>query len=402
MNSRPKKHESKPDGIEAPGVPIQVVFMIDNLGRAGTEQWLLRLISNFDRTKVAPHLVLLDGTSAASMALEPKDVPVLRLGVRSFASFKALSAAKTFVSYLKKNRIRVVQLHFTNSTYFGAPLAWWAGVKKIIATCRNLGYWLTPAHRIASRLTSRFISDIIANSRESRQAASKIYHRPSDEVFVFANGIDVSRFQDISPIRLSKPAGEPWRIGIVANLRPVKDIPTFVHAAAEVLKTTPNVEFLIAGDGPDRTSLQSLVDSLHLAEKVHFLGAIEDIPHLLRSLDLAVLCSKSEGFSNALLEYLAANLPVIATNVGGNLDVIEHERTGLLFPPEDCLQLSQLMTRLLSDRQLSATLAECGRASVSALFTVEQETNSYSNFFILPPGRVHLHSRLLTAFGLQL
>ncbi|MFL5341016.1 MAG: glycosyltransferase, partial [Gemmataceae bacterium] len=132
--------------------PVRVCFLIDRLSRAGTETQLLALIREFDRRRVQPFLVLLDGEDEASQALEPADCPVLRLGVQSFASGRAVAAASRFVGFLKRHRIDVLQAYFLDSIYFGVPLAKLAGVQHVLRVRNNLGYWLTAKHRLLNRI----------------------------------------------------------------------------------------------------------------------------------------------------------------------------------------------------------------------------------------------------------
>src|SRR5262249_35963147 len=140
---------------------------------------------------------------------------------------------------------------------------------------------------------------------------------------------------------------ETRRIGITANLRPVKDVDVFIRAAAQLTASHPDVTFHIAGEGELRPELEKLVVDLGLLSRVFLPGTIEDMPGFLRDLDVAVLCSRSEGMSNAILEYMAAGKAIVATAVGGNVQLLEHERHGLLVPPGDPHALAEAMRRLM-------------------------------------------------------
>ena len=327
--------------------PVRVAFLIDNLVLAGTETWLLGLIRGLDRAEFSPHLCLLDGGSEASRCLEPVDVPLLRLGLRRISNPRDyLRAARQFVRYLRGHQIQVVQLHFPDSTFFGAPLAKLAGARKVIATSRNAGHDLTPRECKKGRFAHRFVDLTIANSRASKQAVVDAFGLDPSTVEILPNGIDLRRFSMVPPLRAKKAAGEVWRIGIVANLRPVKDIATFVRAAGLIRKHMPDTRFFVAGEGSERGNLEALINELDLDGHVELLGKLEDVPSFLGSLDVAVLSSQSEGCSNALLEYMAAGRAIVASSIPANLELID-DTCGLTYPVGDAAGLANGVLQLL-------------------------------------------------------
>ncbi len=335
--------------------PIRACYLIDGLAIGGTEKQLLALISNLDRRRVQPYLCLLDGSSQSSRALEPRDCPVLRLEIRSLATFHAARQAWRFVRWLRKSQIDLVQLHFPDSTYFGAPLARLAGVQ-CIRTRRNTGYWLTRRHRWLGRIVSRLVDGTIANSESCRQAVIEQEGARPESVHVIPNGIDLDRFH---PRDRSSPSNSVARkrVGIVANLRPVKNLDLFLRAAAILKERYSDLTFCIAGDGELRPHLEEITRQLGLDECVHFAGRVDDIPSLLNTFDVAVLTSDSEGFSNALLEYMAAGLPIVATDIDGTREVIEHGVNGLLVPPDNADSLAHAIENLLVDPTIASRLA---------------------------------------------
>lgn len=341
--------------------PIRVCYLIDNLAVGGTETHLLGLIQQLDRASVQPYLCLLDGTGHTSRSFEPNNCPVMRLGVRSLYRPAAVVAATKFVSFLRREKIDVVQLYFPDSTYFGAPLARLAGVRAVIRTRRNLGYWMTRRHRLAGRVITRLVHATIVNSQACKAAVIKDEGAPPDSVVVIPNGIDLSRFQHIPPYTPDSTSSHR-RIGIVANLRPIKNIDVFIRAAAIVVADYPDAHFLIAGEGPCRDSLTTLIHELGLKNHVQLLGQVVDIPSFLGSLDVAVLCSESEGLSNALLEYMAAGRPLVATAVGGNCDLIEDGVRGLLVQPNAPRLLAAKIREFCDAPGWSAAMAHQARA----------------------------------------
>jgi glycosyltransferase involved in cell wall biosynthesis len=171
------------------------------------------------------------------------------------------------------------------------------------------------------------------------------------------------------------------RIGITANLRPVKDLDVFIRAAGELAARHPHVSFHIAGEGELRPVLEKLIADLRLTDRIFLPGTIDDVPGFLSELDIAVLCSKSEGMSNAILEYMAAGKAIVATAVGGNVQLLEHERTGLLVPAGDPHALAEAIRRLLDDPALAIRLAQAARQRVEDRYSREAMVRRFEDFY---------------------
>ncbi|WP_197529071.1 glycosyltransferase [Aeoliella mucimassa] len=317
--------------------------MIDRLSRAGTESQLLLTIKQLDRSKFEPYLCLLDGNDDESQALLPDNCPTWCLGIRRLVSPRAIQQGWKFWNLLRQHRIGVVQTFFPDSTRFAAPLAKAAGVRQVVGSRRNIGHWMTARDkRIARFYNQWFIDKIVANCEAARQAVIEQENAKPDQVVVVHNAIDLERFKDIAPWT-PKPAGVPRKVGMVGNLRPVKGPDLFIHAAALVLHEIPDTTFEIAGGG-DQAPYQRIIDSLGISDQVKLLGSVDDIPSFLATLDVAVLPSRAEGCSNALLEYMAAGRPIVATDVGGNSIALGH------LAPQTCItseNVNGIATRIL-------------------------------------------------------
>jgi L-malate glycosyltransferase len=358
--------------------PVRVCFLIDRLSRAGTETQLLALIRAFDRSRVEPSLVLLDGEDELSRSLEPAECPVLRLGVKSFASRKAISAARILAGFLRRHQIDLLQAYFLDSIYFGVPVAKLAGVRRIIRVRNNLGYWVTWKHRLLNGLYSKLIDHTLTNSDQGRAAliADGVNAR---QIAVLENGVDVERFADAPPPSASRPMA---RIGAVANLRPIKSLDLLVRAAAEIVKRRPQVRFEVAGEGQQRAELERLITELSLGEHFRLIGPVHDVPGFLASLDIAVLCSRSEGMSNALLEYMAAGRAIVATRVGAAEKLIRDEREGLLILPNDVAALANAIERLLGDAAFARLLGTQARQRVVESFSRNSMCRRFEDWYL--------------------
>jgi glycosyltransferase involved in cell wall biosynthesis len=354
--------------------------MIDELTAAGTETQILALISHLDRARVLPFLCLLRGEDERSRRLEPLDCPVLRLGIRSFRQPATFAAAWRLARFLRRQRIDVLQVYFPESTYFGVPVAWLAGVPHILRTRNNLGYWMTPWHRRLGRLCDRFASGLVANSQASRQAVVADESLSPSRVVVLENGVDLDRFSRSGPLA-ARPEASPRRIGVTANFRAVKGLDIFLRAAALVAARQANVCFALAGEGPLRSALSQQARELGLEGRLTMLGSVPDVPAFLAGLDVAVLPSYSEGLSNALLEYMAASKAIVATAVGGNVEVVEDGRHALLVPPGDPGRLAAAIDRLLADPVLATGLGLAARRRAEERYSREGMVRRFEAFY---------------------
>jgi glycosyltransferase involved in cell wall biosynthesis len=310
---------------------LGICFLIDRLNCAGTETQLLALIRNLDRSRFAPHLCLLDGLDESSRSLEPPDCPVLRLGVKSLRRANALAPAWKLLSYLKGQRIQILQTYFPDSTIFGVLLGRLARVPHLLQTRNGMETWPTRLHRRLGSWCNRLVTCTLANCDACRQAAIVQEGLSADSIVVLENGVDLERFAGIRVH--AAPERSPCRVGAVANLRAVKRVDLLVRAAAELHRLCRDVSFAVAGEGPLRMNLQSMIQELGMADCFHLRGQVADIPSFLESLDVAVLCSEAEGMSNALLEYMAAGRAIVASKVDGNAHLIRDGMNGLLVPP---------------------------------------------------------------------
>ena len=199
---------------------------------------------------------------------------------------------------------------------------------------------------------------------------------PRELVRVIHNGIEPGE----------SPAPAPWgavtpRAITVARLDPVKDQQTLLRAARTVADRIPDVRIEIVGDGPERGALERLSRELQLQECLRFLGYREDVPSLLRRPQIFILSSISEGISLGLLEAMAAGLPVVATDVGGNREVVVDEVTGLLVPPRSPAALADAVLSLLLDPGRARALGIAGRARLEREFDLGRTVSRYGSLY---------------------
>jgi glycosyltransferase involved in cell wall biosynthesis len=333
---------------------IKIAYIIDTIESptAGTEKQLLMLIKHLDRSKFQPYLCVL--RTSEWLKNEFDLCPMFVANILSFKSFKGLWAIRTLSQFLENNAINIVQTHFRDASIAGIVAARLALIPCVIGTRRNQGYWMTAVDRLIQKYLDRWVTCYIANSQNTKQWQIETEKISEDRIHVIHNGFDLSKFDKIPKDtrgQIRKALDIPYDalvVTIVANLRGVKDHKLFLKAAQRVYASQPASHFILVGNGPEQATLQSISSDLGIDRVVYFLGMRHDIPEILGASDIGVLSSKSESFSNAVVEYMAAGLPVVATDVGGVREAIEDGVTGYVVPAGDWKQLAKQILEVMS------------------------------------------------------
>lgn len=340
---------------------IAILYVIDSLPRGGgTESQLAGLIERLDRREFRPHLCTLRPTADP---LRPRDCPELAFDVPRLGHPRAVVAWFRLGAYLRRQRIDIVQSYFQDATIFGATAAYRARVPVRLGALRDLGFWRTPRQEVALRRVYRMMTGFVANSVAVRDHFCQRDGLPESSVAVIPNGTDVAA------LSFREHTEAPLAIGIVGNLnREVKRTDLFIEAAGRVARNHPEVSWHVIGDGALRPRYETRAAELGLRERMVFAGRITDVPAYLERLAIGVICSDSEGFSNAVLEYMLRGCTVVATDVGGNREAIRHGETGLLVPPGDAAALAAALARLIAEPQLRLALARRARDEAAARY----------------------------------
>lgn len=354
--------------------PVKILYVIDTLHRGGTELQLSGLLRRLDRGRFEASLVTLRGFDPD---LVPAGCEHWHLGVGALLHPRGLAKLASLTALLARRRFSIVQTFFQDSTLLGGLAARLAGTPVRLASFRDLGFWRTRRQTATMRLIYRTMTGYIANSAAARDHFCAHDRIDPARVVVIPNGLDAGRFA------WTPPRAAPRVVGIVGNLnRQVKRIDLFVAAAGLLRDAFPEVRWEIVGDGGQRDSLVALARRLGVEERITFLGRIAEVPQVIAGWDVGVLCSDSEGFSNALLEYMLAGCAVVATAVGGNREAVDHERTGLLVPAGDARALAAAVGRLLADGALTAALAAAARKEVVARYDWDVCVAAHQEFYL--------------------
>lgn len=349
---------------DRPQRPIRVLYCIDRLVRGGTELQLVELIRRLDRDRFEPALLTLRPFAAEEFDLDCRH---LAWEVPRLFSPGGLRAGARLVRWLRDGRIDVVQTFFQDSTLFGGAAARLAGVPVRLASFRDMGFWRTPATERLLRFMYRRMTGYIANANVVREGFAAGFGIDPDRCEVVYNGVDIEALPWIDH---AEPTTD---IAIVGNLnRRVKRTDLFLRAAGLVARRHPEVTWHVLGDGELRGELEGLARQVGLGERVRFAGRVADVSRRLESCQAAVICSDSEGLSNALLEYLCKGCAAVATDVGGNPELVRHGQTGLLVPPDDPESLAEALFRLIEDVDLRRSLSQQARRFALENFSWER------------------------------
>ena len=353
--------------------PVKVLYCIDNLLRGGTELQLIGLIERLDPKEYTPYLLTI---RPSDPALTPSNCQHLAWQVPKLFSLSGLVALFKLLKFLRKERISIVQTFFQDSTLFAGTAAYLARTPVRIACFRDLGFWHSKKQAIILKKIYQGMTGFICNADIVLKHFSKQFSIEPEKMQVLRNGIEVDALPYVDHNHSHS------NIGIVGNMtRQVKRTDLFIKAAAIVNQHYPDITWHIIGDGHMRADLEQLAKKLGVLDKLHFAGRVNNVAGYLEKLDIGIICSDSEGLSNALLEYMFKGVAAIATDVGGNPELIEHERTGLLVPPDDAKALSNAIVRLINDSNFKNKLAINARQKANQEYSWEKCITAHHVFY---------------------
>jgi glycosyltransferase involved in cell wall biosynthesis len=358
------------------GRPARIVFWAGSFERAGTQRFLVELLKRMDRRRFDPTVFSLRSRGELLSEIKRQGIPVYEFGtgrgILSAETWRGLSGA---TAQLRRDRVDILSCVLGITTLFGPVVGRLAGVPVVVNNQRNLAYrrmgrFEEAFYRFVNR---RLVDAVLVNSESARRELLTRFAVPSAKVVRTGVGIDLAPFADAprdeslaSELGLSGHAV----VGIVGKLSAVKGHQHFLAAAALIARSHDAVRFLIVGDGPRRIELEQQAAELGIAEATRFVGAREDVPALLKLMDVFVLSSLSEGAPNAIMEAMAAGVPVVATRVGGVPELVADGSTGILVEPRDPVALADAIADLLDDRTRAILMGRSGQSVARERFDI--------------------------------
>jgi len=397
------KDESWMAATEAGGNPLagsgakfptlKIAYVLPNIEAGGTEQHVLTLCRLLDRSRFSPSLVTTAGGGALFEAFSAL-VPVKVMGDpargKRFRStpWEHTRAVASLVRILRKGRPDILHAYLPAANVIGPLAARLAGVPRVIVSKRSLADYKErfPLLRHTESFGNRLADVILVNSDAVRRDVERTERHRGGKFRKIYNGVG-----PIEPWAPDEAMAFRRREGIrvdalvalcVSNFYPYKGHEELVEAAARVVPAFPDVIFLLAGrDSGTMEAMRARVRERGLEGTFRFLGSRTDVPDLLRASDLFVHPSREEGFSNAILEAMAAGLPVVACDVGGNPEAVFDGETGRLVPSRNAAAFASAVSELLADPEKRKVMGEAGRLRATERFSLDRMVGEMESLY---------------------
>ncbi|MBS1816590.1 MAG: glycosyltransferase [Acidobacteria bacterium] len=381
--------------------PIPVLFVIGSLEIGGAEKQLVEIAVGLDRSRFAPVVCSLAAGGPLATVLGRHGIPVVSAGFEGVSRVgvaRALVAVPTslwrFFGMLRRARPVVLHAMLFHAYVLGAIAATLAQVPVVVTSRRSLAHFKKGRlhYRALELITNRLTDCIVANSEAVRQDTLASEGLRPDDVLVIHNGIEAGRYHGERDTGVREQLGaegdSPVAV-VLANLIHYKGHRYFFEAWSAVLRSHPRAVAWLVGDGPLRSAFEAELGARGLSSSVRVLGTRTDVPRLLASADVLVHPSLEEGFSNALLEGMAAGLPVVATDVGGNPEAVLDGKTGYLVPARDAAALAHAIGQVFSRPDLGRSMGEAGRRRVMQEFQLGTMIRRYEDLYLRLLGERH-------------
>ena len=372
--------------------PIRVGFVLHLMQVAGAEVLVAETIKRLGR-RIDPVVLCLDGVGQLGQVLQSEGIPVITFGRRPGLD---VAVAHRMAAEIRTRQVEVLHAH-QYTPFFYAALAKLLLKRKphLIFTEHGRHYpdAVSWKRRMVNRwLLGRCADEINGVCRFSADSLRRIDGFGSKRIDVVPNGIDLSAYatesREAARRQLSLRTDRRY-IACIARFHPVKDHDMLLRAVARVVDRAPDVELLLAGDGPLRSTLEQQASALGIRDKVHFLGVRRDVPTILSAADIFTLTSVSEAASLTLLEAMASGLPVVVTAVGGNPEIVDDDVHGYLVPRGDHDATARAFLELLQDPARATRMGDAGRQRVFDQFQLNQTIETYGGMYAAAAGRPH-------------
>lgn len=358
-----------------------ILFLSTSSGPGGAERVVCNLASSLDQRQFRPIV----GLFRPGWLQEQSQ----RLGVRTcvfpcqgVSQFRWICG---LLSFLKQERVDVIHTHEFDANVLGAFAAFVARIPCVSTIHGKHYYWAKARRRIAYRMVSHYAT-LVAVSHDLKQFIGKKVGVREERIHVVYNGVNrIPLYSRDDVLACKVELGIPMHdkiVGVVGSLYPVKGHSFLLDAVPSILNRLPNTTFVFVGQGELDRELKAQAQKLGVASKVIFLGLREDVHRLLGMIDVFVQPSLSEGLSMAILEAMMAAKPIVATNVGGNRELVIHGQTGFLCESKDSISIGQNLVTLLDDSGLAKSMGDAGRERAVRMFSLETMMESYTSIYV--------------------
>ena len=367
---------------------IKIVLLADCLETlaGGAEKQILELVKRLDKERFSVSAVSLECQGKASGELiREAGGNLFVFPVKRIYGLSGFIQGMKFFCFLRREKIDILQTYHFSSDIWGAFWGRLAGVPFIVSNRRDMGFWRKPYHAFLYRLINPFVNKIVVVANAVKQMVMATEGVSPEKIRVIYNGIESpSVSYQLSAVSEKEKLGikeDEIVIMHVASLKPIKGHTFLFRALSEVVKKFPQVKLVLVGKDELKGKLQKEVEDLGIKKHVLFLGKRSDALSLLMCADICVLPSLSEGMSNAILEYMAAGKPVVATRVGGNPELIHDGHNGFLVEKEDAKSLEAALLFLIENEGKRRLMGENGRRIAEQKFSMQAMVKEYEALF---------------------
>ncbi|HEX9255014.1 MAG TPA: glycosyltransferase family 4 protein [Candidatus Angelobacter sp.] len=360
---------------------VKVLQLISSGGYYGAENMLLNLCASQEQSGCQNSLLIFYNVHVPNVEFyeraRRRGVSVRMVHCNGRADWRAV---RQIEEYIHEDGVELVHTHGYKADLYGY-LAAWRCHKPVVATCHN---WVggTAALGIYNHLDRMVLKKFSALAAVSDAVAHRLlaFGVPTEKIKTIANGIDVTAFERAQPLPLLRAEGSTV-VGVVARLDMQKGFEYLLRAACELCKMFSDLKIVIAGEGPDRSKIEDIIQQYGLQSSVVLAGQQSNMPAVYAAMDIFVLPSLNEGLPMTVLEAMAASKPVIATRVGAIPSVIKNGENGLLVNAKDSEGLQNAISILLSDPERRRRMGDQAYAWVSQNYTSEAMALKYRQMY---------------------
>lgn len=358
--------------------PVHIAYFIDQLCETGgAERMLLNTIRLLPKDRFRCSLVTFKLNPTLAL-FQDLPCPHFVYPLRNTYDWNAFRNSSRIRDFLSREKVQIAHTFHETADLWGGLVSKVGCDRILVSSRRDMGILRSLKHKVGYRLMNRMVDLVLAVSEEVRRFCVRTDGVPPHKAATLYNGLELTKIDagNSAPnVRrtLSVAASVPV-IATVGHIRYVKGIDVLLKTAAILVQQIPNAVFLVVGRNSDPEYLQCIdreIDKLGISSSVHFWGASEDVPSILRQCDIFFLPSRSEGFSNALIEAMACSLPCVATNVGGNAEAVSHNQSGYIVDSEDAAGAADRIMALLKDPHSARRMGVEGRKIVESKFTAD-------------------------------
>ncbi|MBI5574564.1 MAG: glycosyltransferase [Elusimicrobia bacterium] len=339
----------------------KIFHLITSLNIGGTEKFLLTVLRNL-KNKYDFSVGYLKERGHIADEIEKLGIPVIKFNFFSL------------VKYLKKNKPQIIHTHLYRANIIGRIAGKISRTPKILSSQRSIDGWKIFCHVWLDKITSHYCNLIIANSQAAKNILITREKIPSQKIIVIYNGVELPEHQNI------RTSERIFTVAYIGRLHKEKGVYLIPKIAKIVCKKNDKIKFLIYGDGPEKGNLQLKVKNLKLENSVIFMGWQNNLENIYSSINILLLPSEEESFPQTALEAMSFGIPVIASDVGGVSEVVEHQKTGILIKSKSPESFADAILSISQDYYCYHHFSENSKIKAT-IFTVEKMINSMDNIY---------------------